>query len=849
MGHLFSSPIFIHFLITALLVLGIFVVYVIHKRLTGENGFRITILLRWMLLPSIISVAMIFLFLSFNQNPPHVQNASPVSASETAEAAASAPLPDSGTGSVLANTLVKIAQVFSMEITVDEVWELYAGTGDQAAIPASPSKTAVFWISFVMASAPLLTIFTAASFFRLPRFWAAMLLPIPGKRFFVFSELNEHSRKYAFCLNNQHETTLHGKRTTVRPYIIFCCDDTTADESVELGHVLLMKRSITNLHICGKKRFNFYLISNNESLNVEQASILKKKYQHKCAQIFCVSNGLVSEHAVDNLNKTLLTSPGKESLCHGIGLIDEKLRVVYQDLYENPLLTREFLQKVDATEKDPSLRQIRILVLGAGRVGELVTRTMMWYCQLPGYNVHITVADIEEKKVLERRIFRNSPSADNVKALDIFKDRVQIDILEKQNLLTSDLEHILSGRKDTLPASPPASLPASPPVFHAVYVCLGEDNRNYQTSLKVRQFYLRSFLAWGCPQIRIVIWDDTISELVENSIQLKGSPRLPGTKKYTNYCLQSGKTSVRDDPDNRMCPVHLLGSTKKTLLSFEDLQMDAFRYHTYYCNPKLNKEETPQLCEAWDPLFDKEHPGYQQCSQSDVRSNYAVALHGYVKHQWKAHLQEQGQPTEGDAFEESLAESEHIRWSIFKLTEGSWPVPKELTGYYLYNNSNGQDNDTLRGYHVCLTGWEQFNQWEKSYPGNASFPEQFIPGMDSHFSLLLADPEIQADQMLCRMIEKYKALLDSLKHQPASAFDLFKKAWDAETKEMRDDSNTPDSIAQFIASVDQKIRVFGKSSHTYGDYFKAYWKKQKETDKNLALFSIMLEDSKQEKGA
>lgn len=866
-GNLLSSPIFVHFLITLLLVLFILIVYAIHAKLfiklwhwcynlfahvfveenkrkekpPVESRFRMTGLLRWMLLPSVISVALIFFFLSYHQSNANNQgtSSSPAAAIETtAQAAAEIP---AGDGAILANTLVKIAQVFSMEITVDEVWKLYAGTDSEANIPASPDKLAVFWISFVMAAAPILTLITAASFFRSARFWTAMLIPFPGKRFFVFSELNERSRKYALCLSQKHRASFFGKKRTVRPYIVFCCDDNTADESMEMGRVLLMKRSITNLHILGKWRFHFYLISNNESLNVEQASLLRQKYQNRQAHILCVSNGLVTEHAVDNLNKNILTLPWNKNRCHAIELIDEKLRVVYQDLYENPLLTKAFLQKVDRScvlSDDCLTRQIRILALGAGRVGELVIRTMMWYCQLPGYNVHITVADQEEKKVIEHRIFRHNTSPEDVKKLEIFSDRVQIEVLEKQNLLTNDLESILSGQAGKMP------------VFHAVYVCLGEDNRNYQAALKVRRFYLRKFPSWGCPEIRTVIWDDTLTALVENSIQLKGRMLFPGERRYTNYCLQGNETFVREDHDNRMCPIHLMGSMKKTLLDFEALKMDALRYHTYYCNPSLSTDEQKALRNDWHPLFDKEHLGYQKNSQSVVRSNHAVALHGYAKLQWQQH---RGKAPATEIDKDKLAESEHIRWSIFKLMEGCYPPPADLVYHYLYHTPNGQDADKMRGYHVCLVPWSQFKIWANAKEENNPCQEQFAAAMDSHLNILSTVLSSTADEELNALISKHKELFDQYKnsiHQPQdeqtdapSPFERYKNSWAQETLSFRKDIMN-DDISHFMNSIDEKIRMFDNGTNSYNAFFNTYWIKQQKTDKNLALFSLLLEENR-----
>lgn len=75
-----------------------------------------------------------------------------------------------------------------------------------------------------------------------------------------------------------------------------------------------------------------------------------------------------------------------------------------------------------------------------------------------------------------------------------------------------------------------------------------------------------------------------------------------------------------------------------------------------------------------------------------------------------------------------LAESEHIRWRVFKLLEGDCPVPDEILERYYSENPKGRDDDAVRGYHVILRSWDSLkalagsgdDRWKRACENNLS---------------------------------------------------------------------------------------------------------------------------------
>lgn len=602
------------------------------------------------------------------------------------------------------DNLVTVARTFSME-------ENTAALMDENTYGVLNTWEKV-WVSFVMAVAPMLTLTTAVSFFRLPRFWAMLL---SGRRVLIFSDANPHAIQYASVLRQEK----NGK-----PHVVFCCEEGAA-VNVDAGKALLLKRDITNLRIFKfiRKRVHFYLISDNENRVMKQAVALKDKYLPYGSRIYCVSNGLLNEHAVDEINRSLPEQPGKDYDCYGVDVIDEKIRVVYQNLYTNPLIEKEFLsipkEEPIIEEKAPAAMEnapdtsaaektepfsetetllagrkkvIRVLVLGGGRVGSAVARTMLWYCQLPGYRVEVVVADKEKEKTVRRRVFRNNHDFEQLMKLVGYENQARLLVCAEKDLQTSDLEAILKEK-----------------TYHKIFVCAGDDNRNYHMALQVRRYYLRHPQPWGCPEIRAVIWDDTMTELVggENYVVLQGVKPLPGNADALETMLY--RSENLQERCNERCRVQLLGSMEETLLGIETLLSDSLKYHTYYCqwgdeSAKSGAGFIRNLLAGKPEIINKSRFSYVKSTKSDERSNLALALHSRVIYQWVKFMGVHD--AIDDQLLKELAVNEHTRWCIFKLLEGDSPIRDDGFGLeealIRKEKGKGRDLDPIRGYHVGI---------------------------------------------------------------------------------------------------------------------------------------------------
>lgn len=534
------------------------------------------------------------------------------------------------------------------------------------------------WIAILMASAPLITVGNVVTLFRGPRLW--FLLHFSRKRdICIFSCANDRALRYASALRAQDDSTV----------IVFCSDEKTKNGDVDDTYIVV-KKSITALHmptLPSLANISFYLIMDDENSLLEVADKLQRKYRSKNCHIYFVSSGKVNEHAIDRMNKEAVeankpeqkdrdrkrspntqntaqpqeaaqgqqTVPGQEEdraneaakadqedekektimvdqdgVLSGVRsrrenkrirksyveIINEPSRVVYYDLYQQPIIHTEMLKRIWGDLRKTG--KLRVLVLGAGMLGEELARNMLWYCQMPDTGVEVTIASQENASEIESKVFRrNLRYAELLNAIG-YGERAELKVIGNKNLMTADLENILEYH--------------SP--YHVIFLATGDDSQNYQLALRVRRYYLRQPPEWGYPEIHAVIWNDTLTELIGKG----GFVQIDGTMEKMNYQLFKGK-SIKEQDLTQRCQVSLMGSMIKTIGMDQKMEFDALRYHSFYCGTEQNQILSDDKIEISVDTY----TGYYEASESDERSNWAVAVHGKVKYAWcQAYCEQEG---------------------------------------------------------------------------------------------------------------------------------------------------------------------------------------------------------------
>lgn len=193
------------------------------------------------------------------------------------------------------------------------------------------------------------------------------------------------------------------------------------------------------------KKLNFYMISENEEDNLNKTLELIEKYKNReNTKINIVNNSDETSTIIDSTNK------GKVS----VEIINEKERAIFNLLDNMPL----YLNTLDKT--------ISILIVGCGKLGKEFLKDATWCSMMVGYKLEILVIDLNADKV---------------------KDNLYIEAPEL--LEYYDIKFLKADIKSDEAIE---ALKVRPKVNY-ILVSMDNDDKNLDTSIMLRRFYLREF--------------------------------------------------------------------------------------------------------------------------------------------------------------------------------------------------------------------------------------------------------------------------------------------------------------------------------------------------------------------
>ncbi|MBQ2990216.1 MAG: hypothetical protein IJD60_02860 [Clostridia bacterium] len=687
--------------------------------LQHTSYFNPVVLIRWLLMVAFLSIALLFGYIALLETERN------------------------NWFTAIFAGIMNAGWTFSFGAPLYEVWDYFEKVG----LTLLPGDRA--WIAFISGVSPVLALCTAVTLFRLPQFWGVLLFQ-RKRDICIFSDLNERAQRYANALKYAHP----GKS----PYIVFCSDGKVdpLDTSNIVGQSLVLKQNICNLHLPDHalRRIHFYLVTDNDSMIIDQAIRLQEKYVQRGCRINCVTSASLNEHVIDQFNMNAAEKPNKNVKQEGsnqetvqpiaptkkeettseilnpesnedmkqeerdketeyiafnkegeitheslslvkktqttfINVINEAIRVVYHSFYSNdPLINRVFLEKVIPKEAQENFT-LEALVLGAGSLGEELARTLLWYCQLPGIRVQVTIVDKEDEDTIRGRIYRRNLCFEEYLQRIGYDSFAKLQIKPNIDLCSKELESLL-GEKD----------------YHFVFVATGRDSQNYELALRVRRYYLRKPLKWGCPDVRAVIWDDIVTNIIGHKpdIQL-----LKGDAKNIDYAFLCGKDA--ENLYHAACPVTFIGAMKDSFSAAHHLDYEALCYHAYYSG-KIAKDRRPER------ILLSVYSEYYASGESNKRSNWDLAIHGKAKFEWyEWKLARVGKESRQEVLD-ALSENEHVRWCISRLLEGDCPVPEGKLDCYIGDGEKlrGRDPDSIRGFHSTLRPWKDLQNKAENCP-------------------------------------------------------------------------------------------------------------------------------------
>lgn len=344
---------------------------------------------------------------------------------------------------------------------------------------------------------------------------------------------------------------------------------------------------------------------------------------------------------------------------------DEPLKIRFINDYS--LFCNNLLYNHPLFDLPAERNEISVLLIGCGRLGINMLKTVIWNGQISGYTLNVCVFDKNAVNI-EKEFYLQCPEMNNY---DI--SFVNVDI-EK-----AEFESALNKQSNT----------------SFVFIATGSDDLNLSTAERVFRL-LKSKYSGYIPPI---------------------FTRVRKTVKSENFSEKGTFLSDRN--------IHIFGSldsvfSKETILNSQ-LEKLAFAIHLCCCDALDSDKDSYEYKKA---LYDFNFSEYTR------RSSMATALHISAKLKYcglitSKHISEKCfSPFNVDisSFDElmknenlqlNLIKNEHIRWNAFMRSEGYRTVDFETVKKYAPITRSHKDEDAKL--HPCIVDWEKLEELQNEY--------------------------------------------------------------------------------------------------------------------------------------
>lgn len=489
-------------------------------------------------------------------------------------------------------SLIQAARVFLLDGDFMGVLSSLDGTRESIMAVYCAYTTVLF------AVCPFLTAKLLLSFFK--NFFSQLQLVFARRSTYIMSELNEMSISLAKSIKNKKENK--------NAVIAFCNVKNAEDEkyfelfeTAKRMGALILKKDVLEVKIgFKKKKTEIFLISENESENIEKTVALSDRWRGEIkAKLFVYASSAVSGHIIDSLDKDtiILSQNAKKNIAEDKQILDG----IYKKGIKNIEIKNNFdIRRIDSISdfalkavkesgvfdlcKKSEQKTISILIAGLGKFGKEIFKTALWYCQIAGVKLEINVIDCgvdkrgDNTNILESLrheipeiIAKNYPEAEGEDSYDIrfFSANCFEDSLDK--LFIKERERLLKTQ--------------------TVFVTLGSDDKNINAALEIRRQFDKL--------LGLSNQDETLDKIKksrENDLPLINAVVFDD-KKAKN--MKKGVVNFKKDT-----PYHInfIGNLSEiynydNIIKNEEIEKEAFRYHIEWVETEKNLRNALKNCQ------------------------------------------------------------------------------------------------------------------------------------------------------------------------------------------------------------------------------------------------------------
>ena len=484
-------------------------------------------------------------------------------------------------------------------------------------------------------------------------------LPFGKKVFYIFSRLDQSSLMLARDLRK------NGEKKAEFLFLRTPREEVNAEQLTQLEELryrlyAYTEDTLLRRHFWLKrKKLRFFFLGENTDENFRQMEELldqtekrrlfypRKPDDPACAaaakdsfyqqELYLLSETETAPMLIDSLRKKLCGAAGQRKEVFRwteLRLLDRYRCLSYRLLQEKPLY------ETARNGKN------RILILGFGRVGQALYRTLLSFSSMVGHEISYTLCDLEIGKKLDAMLQRYPECGKGYSVTTAALDS-----------LSGELEAYLDRHE--------------PETFTGIAVCTGDDERNISIAIRLKQYYRRRH------------WDDPKAEQPLITVNVEDQIKSDYTRSF--FCGSAEPT------------------WEKPLLPFGT---DQDRFSAAALLPRRQWAAAQSLHKALTGKNVWELPLW---SEYERRSSLAGVCHApsHLASVSADHTPE-GENYESTfrARQEALVKAEHQRWMDYVRTEGMRQVELQTALRY-YDAVGGSHVDVAGGLTPCLVPFEE----------------------------------------------------------------------------------------------------------------------------------------------
>ena len=472
-----------------------------------------------------------------------------------------------------------------------------------------------------------------------------------GKECHIFSNLNDNSITLAKTIKKNNKSAV----------LIFCdckeSNDLYVEEARSIGSVLLNKPCYSfKIPLRFKKKIYFYLLSIEEDKNINDVCRLLDSHNKTKKKL------VVNIFAQDSVNIQNIESIVNGNANIKLRFIDEISMFCNNLLLEYPLYN--YVNDQDS---------INVAIVGLGRTGIQMLKSVIWCGQIHGYKLRIRCFDKNAPKI-RREFYAMCPGLNNTEYdIKFIKADVTYDDFESKLVNTE--------REDNA-------------FFSYVIVSMKDDQMNLSTAVKMRGIFRRTRKTFDLyPPI---------------FARVRTSMKQSNLSNTNNNYLKS----------YNVIPFGDIGQiySEKSLFNTK-LEKLAFAVHLFYNKKTSEKVGSSEYKKQIDKF---------ETSEYNRRSSTAAALHLYTKMFIFSKLKGVDLQKAPESFAEMLtkkdeketkeildilAQNEHKRWNAYMCSEGY--ISADIETVRLYAHDTNKNRDEKSKLHPCITSWENLPNVDK----------------------------------------------------------------------------------------------------------------------------------------